>query len=242
MLNKQGIVVCLLLLGLAIAQTDFQNTCQSESLIPKLATGLIHLNPLDTYNQGANKDYYQDLTLNAFDAVDVLGYAFALTGFESTCTQSYYTLVVHKVSFENQNTRMRIVVDFRNPQDGLITTWTIVSFTYIVVSRTMSGAYTNIWATVAEIENPNDNTLAAIDAIGAGYQVAPTTCQVFTDPTVSFLQSGTCDKTSAAAADGTLGGDLVVHAYIMGFRWNPDQGVTHYLNLGVKTFTTANPA
>ena len=167
-------IVCLLLLGLALAQTDFKNTCQTESLIDKLATGLIHLNPLDTYNNGANKDYYQDLAINKFAATDVLGYAFALTGFESSCNNNYYSLVIHKVTFENQNTRMRIVVDFRNPADQSVTTWTIVSFTYLVVSRTMSGAYTNIWASVAEIENPTDDTLAAIDTIAAGFRTDPT--------------------------------------------------------------------
>ena len=62
----KGLILFTLLVLLVFGQTDFKNTCQNESLIPKLATGLIHLNPLDTYNGGANKDYYQDLTLNAF--------------------------------------------------------------------------------------------------------------------------------------------------------------------------------
>lgn len=63
MTGSQGLLLCLLLVGTALGQTDFKNTCQKDSLIPKLATGLIHLNPLDTYNNGANKDYYQDLRL-----------------------------------------------------------------------------------------------------------------------------------------------------------------------------------
>ena len=174
MIKGQGIFLCLLFLSLALAQTDFKNTCQNASLIDKLATGAIHLNPLDTYNSGANKDYYQDLSLNNFDTTDVLGYGFSLTGFQTSCSNSFYTLVVDKVAFENQNTRMRVVVDFRNPSDGTITTWNIVSFTYIVVSRTLSGGYSNIWATVAEIQGGvADNVPASIDLIGAAYRTDP---------------------------------------------------------------------
>ena len=74
------IIVCLLI-AFGLAQTNFQNTCQSEALIDRLATGLINLNPLDTYNNGANKDYYRDLTINQFTKDDVMGFGFALSGF-----------------------------------------------------------------------------------------------------------------------------------------------------------------
>lgn len=149
MYSAKGLLVCLILLGAAFAQTDFKNTCQTASLLPKLATGLIHLNPLDTYNNGANKDYYRDLSLAAFETIDVLGYGFSLTGFQTNCGNSFYTLIIDKVTFENQNKRMRIVVNFRNPADGTVTRWDLVSFTYIVVSRNFDGTYSNIWATVA---------------------------------------------------------------------------------------------
>ena len=71
MYQPKGILLCLLLVCAALAQTDFKNTCQTASLIPKLATGLINLNPLDTYNNGANKDYYKDLSLAQFASIDV---------------------------------------------------------------------------------------------------------------------------------------------------------------------------
>ena len=169
--------MCLCLLGLVLGQTDFKNTCQSESLINRLATGLINLNPLDTYNNGANKDYYQDLTLAAFTNNDYLGYGFSLSGFETTCTNTanFFSLVVDEVVFENQNTRMRIVVDFRDPGSGSITSWTMVSFTYIVVSRFLNGAYTDIWATVASIDNPANNAVASIDQIASSYATDPNT-------------------------------------------------------------------
>ena len=165
MANK-GLLVLFVLLGLALAQTNFNNQCQNDSLIPKLATGLINLNPFDTFNNGANKDYYQDLRLAQFAAIDVLGHGFSLTGFQTTCGRSFYTLVIDKVQFENQNTRMRIVVNFRNPADGSITLWNMVSFTYIVVSRNLNGAYSDIWATVAEVTNPVDDTAGPVDLIG----------------------------------------------------------------------------
>ena len=87
----------LIFLILIKGQTNFNNDCHKDSLISKLATGLIHLSPLDTYNNGANKDYYQDLNLADFEAIDVLGYGFALTGFQTSCDNSFYTLIIDKV-------------------------------------------------------------------------------------------------------------------------------------------------
>ena len=142
------LIICLLV-GIALAQTNFNNTCQNDSLIYRLATGTINLNPLDTYNNGANKDYYQSLSLAQFYTTDVLGYGFSLTGFQTSCSNTYYTLIVDKIAFENENTRMRVVVNFRNPGDGSITLWTMVSFSYIVVSRNLNGAYSDVWATIA---------------------------------------------------------------------------------------------
>ena len=235
-LNKgmKTILVCLML-ALALAQTDFQNTCQSESLIPRLATGLINLNPLDTYNSGANKDYYQDLTLNGFSSNDVLGYGFALSGFETSCSNTFYALVIDDILFENQNTRMKIVVDFRDPGSGAITSWTMVSFTYIVVSRFLNGAYSDIWATVASISNPLDNIPQAIDAIGAAYQVSPNgggRCEIFEDPNIVHDEANACEGT-AVDSTGATGGAHIVHAYIMGFRYNPAQSTTRHLIAGV---------
>ena len=229
--------MCLCLLGLVLGQTDFKNTCQSESLIDRLATGLINLNPLDTYNNGANKDYYQDLSINKFTNNDFLGYGFSLTGFETACTNSanFFSLVVDEVVFENQNSRMRIVVDFRDPGSGSITSWTMVSFTYIVVSRFLNGAYSDIWATVASVSNPANNNPQPIDQIAASYGTpAPTgACQIYLDPKINHeITGGTCDSASVSAL-GDTGGVHIVHAYIMGFRYNAAQSTTSYLHAGV---------
>jgi len=39
------------------------------------------MNLIDSFNGGANKDTYRDLTLAKFEKQEVLGHAFALTGF-----------------------------------------------------------------------------------------------------------------------------------------------------------------
>ena len=139
---------------------------------------------------------------------------------------------------------MRIVVDFRNPGNGYITVWQKVSFTYIVISRNLNGAYSDIWATVGETTTTTTGTDAAIDVIGAGYVSATTPvgggdCKVYTDPKVTYDHTATapCD-TVIAKADGTAGGSLVVHAYIMGFRYNPVQSTTRYLYAGVKPISS----
>jgi hypothetical protein len=203
-----------------------------------LATGTINLNPLDTYNNGANKDYYQSLSLAQFSSVDVLGYGFSLTGFQTGCSNTYYTLIIDAVEFQNYNTRMQVTVNFRNPGDGSITLWNLVSFSYIVVSRNLNNGYSDIWATVAEYSNPLDRTSAAIDLVGAAYQT-PTAglCTVYQDPNYVF------DPACAAAtlsAGTTGGGQQVIHAYIMGFMYNPAKTTTQYLFAGVlKQFPAA---
>ena len=65
MTSCKCLLLGLLLLVSVWSQTDFKNTCQSDSMIEKLATGGIALNPVDIGNS-ANKDYYQDLSLAKF--------------------------------------------------------------------------------------------------------------------------------------------------------------------------------
>ena len=77
---------------------------------------------------------------------------------------------------------MRIVVDFRNPADNVITSWTLVSFNYIVVSRNVNGAYSDIWATVAEQRIGPGDFAGSIDGTGFTFNVDPATdakCSVY---------------------------------------------------------------
>ena len=232
------LLLCVVLACLVLAQTNFRNSCQSNSMLPLLATGIVHLNPLDTFNAGSNKNYYQDLSTAQFQTTDVLGYGFALSGFQANCAQTYYTLVVDKVEFENQNTRMRLVINFLNPSSvgtsTVITRWNMVTFTYLVVSRNFAGSYSTIWATTAETSIIGDLASSNIDQIGNEFQVAPSTsCAAYTDPNFVFNPTA-CVGTSAWGESGAqTGGSLVVHAYIMGFQWNSNRSSTQFLGASV---------
>lgn len=233
----KGLLIGLLLIVSCVAQKDFKNTCQNESMIPLLATGSINLNPVDI-GSSANKDYYRDLSIANFQSIDVLGYGFALSGFQTACSQAFYTLVIDKVEFQNQNTRMRIVVDFRNPSDQSITKWTLVSFNYIVVSRNLNGNYADIWAAVAEITVPAAGVAdAAIDGDGFTFDFntgTSTICAIYQDPHVKRRNPAAAPCTSATAiTDINNGGQFVIHAYIMGFRWNSARTTAQYLAAGV---------
>jgi hypothetical protein len=205
------LLLSILLLTLVYSQTNFKNTCQNSSLLPLLATGVVNLNPLDTYNSGANKDYYQDLSLAQFQTVDVLGYGFALSGFQANCGQAYYTLVIDKVAFENQNTRMRITVNFLNPStygtSTVITKWNLVSFTYIVVSRNFQGTFSNIWATTSEISLSTAIVGTAIDTTSTVYDSSAThsttACLLYQDPYFIIPTAGCTPGTAWTAAGAT---------------------------------------
>jgi hypothetical protein len=192
---------------------------------------------LDTYNSGANKDYYQDLSNAQFQTTDVLGYGFALSGFQTNCGQSYYTLTIDKVDFENQNTRMRIVVNFLNPSSvgtsKVITKWNLVTFTYIVVSRNFDGQYSTIWATTAEASITSDIVGSPIDKISSVFTQAPTTsCVTYQDPNFVFAPACYVPTTAWTGAT-TPGGEVIVHAYIMGFQWNSNRSTSQFVAASV---------
>ncbi len=229
------LLLLVLLATLTLAQTNFNNSCQTDSMLPLLATGVINLNPLDTYNAGANKDFYRDLSSAQFQTTDVLGYGFALSGFQASCnSQAYYTLIVDKVQFENQNTRMRIVINFLNPSSigtsTTITKWNLVTFTYIVVSRNFGGTSSPIWATTAEGAITASIEHLPIDQIASAFQddIPTTNCVAYQDPLLVF-DPAACVPTDAWATAGDAGGQLIVHAYIMGFQWNSARSTTQYL-------------
>ena len=77
----------MLVLGLA------QDGCQ-ESRLDKIQTGEIVLNPFDLGTAGANKNYYESLSRGNFGATEVLATAVAIAGFETSCSQTYFSLIV----------------------------------------------------------------------------------------------------------------------------------------------------
>ena len=77
----------MLVLGLA------QDGCQ-ESRLDKIQTGEIVLNPNDLGTAGSNKNYYEPLSRGNFGANEVLATAVAIAGFETSCSQTYFSLIV----------------------------------------------------------------------------------------------------------------------------------------------------
>jgi hypothetical protein len=88
------LILCLLVVGFA------QNECE-ESRIFGVQTGEIMLNPNELGAAGANKNYFESLERGEFAAGDFLGFAFAIAGFETSCSQDYFSLMVDVVEFQN---------------------------------------------------------------------------------------------------------------------------------------------
>ncbi len=80
----------------------------------------------------------------------------ALAGFQGSCTQTYFSLVVDKVLFENSNTKMKVTMDYDYIINSTLNTrytsqWTRVKVTFIVISTQFEGyptttGSTYIWA------------------------------------------------------------------------------------------------
>lgn len=78
--------------------------------------------------------------------------------------------------------------------------------------------------------NPANNVAASIDTIGAGYSTAPaggdTNCGIYKDP--NYVLGDTCAQTSKTTSAG-VGGQAILHVYVMGFRFNPLKTNSSYL-------------
>ena len=131
---------------------------------------------------------------------------------------------------------MRIVVNYRTTNPGftpILTKWTRVSFTYIVVSRSFTGSYSDIWATVAEVQGPQlaaaNSAPVAVDLIGFPFAKGAVTsgsCTAYQDAaTIGFgYHTGvnTCGINDLLNPPTLArGGRMVIHAYIMGFGFDP---------------------
>jgi hypothetical protein len=78
---------------------------------------------------------------------------------------------------------MRIVVNFR--AGNFLTTWTAASFSYLVVSRNFDGAYSNIWASTAEVSLTTsliDFPADSKEQLWAAGKGANRDCEMFRDP------------------------------------------------------------
>jgi hypothetical protein len=132
---------------------------------------------------------------------------------------------------------MRIVVNFLNPSSvgtsKVITKWNLVTFTYIVVSRNFDGQYSTIWATTAEASITSDIVGSPIDKIASVFtQVPAGSCVTYQDP--NFVFDPACITTATAwTGANTPGGEVIVHAYIMGFQWNSNRSSNQFVAAGV---------
>ncbi len=192
---------------------------------------------------GANKNYYESLARGKFGATDFLGYAVAIAGFETSCSQTAYSLVVDIVEPQNDNTKLKVIIDFRNKAQSVLTTWTKVKLTYLVASAQripspLTAAY--IWATSQYVDlTAGDVTAKAIFtdpiftpendddySIGSG-------CGLKWDSVLKKYTYGIlCDTT---LDNERVDNDVSIHAYIMGFQYEPDTTATgHFLAAEVK--------
>jgi hypothetical protein len=125
--------------------------------------------------------------------------------------------MVSVVKFQNSNTKMSIVVDFRNPNLDKLTTWTNVQFSYLVVSaaryETTPLNTALIWATNIEVDltNPVVDTAILKDNF-FNHPDDPTRCGL-------TLVAGAYQMDTAGCPGA--GFDVAVHAYIMGFQFKP---------------------
>jgi hypothetical protein len=236
------LLLCLLVLGLA------QDGCQ-ESRLDKIQTGEIVLNPNDLGTAGANKNYIESLSRGNFGATEILATAVAIAGFETSCSQSFFSLIVDIVEPQSENTKLRLVIDFRNKAQNALTTWTKVKLSYLVASYSrLSATLLNegstksapIWATSQYIDLTSGVTNAAVltDPVLLGADVnAGNGCGLFYDTTNSKWRYGI--KCDATKGDKAVDFDVAVHTYIMGFHYAPDTGATkNFLAAEVKYDTT----
>lgn len=206
----------------------------------KIQTGEIILNPNDLGTAGSNKNYYEPLTRGKFDKNDWLGTAVALAGFETNCGQSHYSLVVDIAEPQSENTKLKLVIDFRNQAKDSMTTWTKVKLSYLVASAQrnptgVTSAY--IWATSELIDVANLYTagtlnyafndpifgLAGAAASGNDNNGCGLYYDQTTNPASPRWRFGTeCDNGGAADKD------VAIHAYIMGFQYQPDAASSGY--------------
>ena len=228
--------LCFLVLGLA------QDGCQ-ESRLEKIQTGEIVLNPNDLGTAGANKNYYESLSRGKFGATDFLGTAVAIAGFETSCSQTFFSLVVDIVEPQSDNTKLKLVIDFRNKAQTVLTTWTKVKLSYLVASAqryppgvTPQAAY--IWATSQYVELTADLTNTAImtDPIFTGTSFSDiegrSNCGLRYDTSSKkYVWGSLCDGNTG---DSTVDFDVAIHTYIMGFQYEPTVSTNNFLAAEVK--------
>jgi hypothetical protein len=122
---------------------------------------------------------------------------------------------------------MSIEIIFRHPNNAAqpTTIWIFLKWTYLVVSSTFDGTYSNIWATNTEFDpSLNLTQNVPIDPIGTAFLAFggdPGDCDIYVNPLLQL----DIDHCLQVPANGQYqGGRPIIHAYITGFSLNYSSG------------------
>ncbi len=203
------------------------------------------MSPNDLGAAGANKNYIEPLSRGKFGPTEVLGHAFAIAGFETSCSQNHYSLMVDIVEPQSENTRLKIIVDFRNRRGDALTTWTRVKLSYLITSAQRRFSNTQsayIWATSQYVNLANAINAQPIftDPLFTSANNAADDftrgqgCGLIYDSASNRYKFGIrCDETTPGGNEVT--NDVAIHAYIMGFQYVSDTGSNgHFLGATTK--------
>lgn len=224
-MNKvTGLIACLLLLSLAVAQTTTTTTtCSPVSGLSGIASGIINLGvPTASVAQTSYSLSLSGFSLGTFAEVFT---AFAIAGFQGASSQQYFSLVVDTVVFSNGNTQMNFTMNYNNPTGSFQTTWSSVKLSWVAVSTgfqtvTGSGQGNYIWAGSVGVASPFTN--------GISGPVIPNS--IWGAQTTAMATTAECGyiNTSPPAFDVTCFGAtnprFLTHLYIMGFQFDPTSG------------------
>ena len=113
---------------------------------------------------------------------------------------------------------MSVTLSFTRTVAGTPTIWISLKWTYLVVSSTFDGTYTNIWASPATLDGPFPYTNVPVDPVGLAFLVqggATGDCNIYIDP---LFQADLQNCEAVPAKGENQGGKIILHSYISGFR------------------------
>ena len=140
-----------------------------------------------------------------------------MTGFQATKTQLGYIAMIASIILSPNNAGMILYIRFNI--STITTSWKSLRWTYLVVSSTFDGTYTNIWATFTTISTINNTFVnVPVDSVGSAFLAnggAPKDCNIYIDPLLQVDLQG-CQPVPASGI--YTGGKPIIHAYISGFE------------------------
>lgn len=111
---------------------------------------------------------------------------------------------------------MNLSIYFYNSIEAFRTQWMKLKWTYLLVSSTFDGEYTNIWTTFTEVK-PLTQEKQPVHLYGLAFLVKGginEDCDVYVSPLMQVDGTG-C--TPVPANSQYTGGKIIIHAYVSGF-------------------------